>query len=83
MSVISDELTKKCARDPVAINAVVITLRDKTSEAQRQAIRDQGAIPIAAGDTFWSGSFDSAALAALAALDGIDHIEEDQVMGAL
>jgi hypothetical protein len=83
VSVISDELTKKCARDPAATNAVVITLKGGVSPSQRQVILDQGAAPIAGGDTFLTGSFDCASLHALAVLDGIDHIDEDVEVGAL
>ncbi len=83
MSVISGELTKKCARDPEATYVVVITLKSGASPSQRQVILDQGAAPIAGGDTFLTGSFDCASLRALAALDGIDHIDEDLEVGAL
>jgi hypothetical protein len=83
VSVISDGLTKKCARDPAAANAVVITLKDGVSPSQRQAILDRGAVPIAGSDTFFTGSFDTAALQALAALDDVDHIDEDLEVRAL
>ncbi len=83
MSVISDVLTKKCARNPAATNVVVITLNSEVSPSQRQAILDQGAAPIAGGNTFLTGSFNCASMHALAALDGIDHIDEDLEVGAL